>query len=88
MAARHWADRQHKAQLVGAASRELPDLGTTLNSGSTRLATTDRPAVYREFLRRGGTHRCVLLGPAGEGAARFKERHAASTSTKRPGSPT
>jgi class 3 adenylate cyclase len=67
--------QQDKAQLVGAASRELLDLGTTLNSCSNRLVTTDRPAVYRdavlEFLRRGGTYRCVLLDPAGEGAAVF-----------------
>jgi class 3 adenylate cyclase len=67
--------QQDKAHLVGAAARELLDLGTTLNSCSNRLVTTDRPAVYRdavlEFLRRGGTYRCVLLDPAGEATSIF-----------------
>ncbi|NBH12444.1 adenylate/guanylate cyclase domain-containing protein [Amycolatopsis sp. SID8362] len=67
---------QHeKAQLVSAATGEVLDLGTTLNSCANRLTTTDRPALYRdavlEFLRRGGTYRCVVLDPAGEATAIF-----------------
>ncbi|WP_328646362.1 hypothetical protein OHS58_45300 [Amycolatopsis sp. NBC_00348] len=67
--------QQDKAHLVSTASRDLLDLGTTLNSCSNRMITTDRPAVYRdavlEFLRRGGTYRCVLLDPASEATAIF-----------------
>ncbi|WP_460442297.1 hypothetical protein [Amycolatopsis stemonae] len=67
--------QQDKAHLVGTASREVLDLGTTLNSCSNRLTTTDRPAVYRDavldFLGRGGTYRCVLLDPASEATVIF-----------------
>ncbi|MBE1498088.1 class 3 adenylate cyclase [Amycolatopsis lexingtonensis] len=67
--------QQDKAHLVSTASEHLLDLGTTLNSCSNRLVTTDRPAVYRDavldFLRRGGRYRCVLLDPAGEATVIF-----------------
>ncbi len=67
--------QEDKAHLVSTASHDVLDLGTTLNSCSNRLTTTDRPAVYRDavidFLRRGGTYRCVLLDPAGEATVIF-----------------
>lgn len=64
--------QEMKAELVGAASRRVLDLGTALNTFSNYLMTTERPAWYRsallEFLGRGGEYDCVMLDPKSRAA--------------------
>jgi hypothetical protein len=56
-----------KARLIAVAKRDILDSGTALRTSARYLVTTERPAYYRDavldFLRRGGTYRCVLLDP-------------------------
>lgn len=64
-----------KARLVGIAADDVLDFGTALNTCVGYLLTTERPALYRDavldFLRSGGSYRCVLLNPAGEAATLY-----------------
>ncbi|WP_412516018.1 hypothetical protein K8Z49_32500 [Actinomadura madurae] len=64
--------QQEKARLVAVAYDDVLDIGTALNTCAGYLVTTERPAYYREavldFLRRGGTYRCVVLDPGSEAA--------------------
>jgi hypothetical protein len=54
-----------KGRLIRAASTEVFDLGTALNTCSNYLVTTERPAAYRDavvdLLQRGGYFRCYQL---------------------------
>jgi class 3 adenylate cyclase len=62
-----------KARLVSIAKTDILDCGTALRTSARYLTTTERPAHYRDavldFLRRGGTYRCVLLDPTCETTA-------------------
>jgi hypothetical protein len=66
-----------KARLVSVAEHDMIDLGTALRTSARYLVTTERPAHYRDavldFLRRGGTYRCVLLDPSCETTATLSE---------------
>jgi hypothetical protein len=54
-----------KGRLIRAASTEVFDMGTALNTCSNYLVTTERPAAYRDavvdLLQRGGYFRCYQL---------------------------
>jgi hypothetical protein len=64
--------QQEKARLIDVAVKDVLDLGAALNTCAGYLVTTERPARYRDavldFLRRGGTYRCVLLDPSSDAA--------------------
>jgi class 3 adenylate cyclase len=82
--------QREKARLIDAATSEIVDLGTALNTCAGYLVTTERPAIFRdavlEFFRRGGIYRCVLLDPASEAVQIYSRLRREDLSVKIKGS--
>lgn len=61
-----------KAQLIDSAQTTVIDFGTTLNTCSNYLFSTERPIPYRDavyrLLERGGSFVCYMLEPNSEGS--------------------
>lgn len=78
--------QKDKAELIDFAKDTVIDLGTTLNTCSNYLFSTERPVPYREavirLLERGGTFICYMLSPDSPGSRQLMELRKEDTDEK------
>lgn len=78
--------QKDKAELIDSAQTTVIDLGTTLNTCSNYLFSTERPVPYREavcrLLERGGTFICYMLKPDSNGSRQLVELRKEDTNKK------
>lgn len=78
--------QQDKASLIDSAHDLVIDFGTTLNTCSHYLDSTERPLFYREaverLLKRGGRFICYMLSPDSPGARQLAELRMEDTDQK------
>ncbi len=78
--------QKDKAELIDSAKDTVIDFGTTLNTCSGYLFSTERPVPYREavcrLLERGGSFICYMLSPDSEGSKQLVELRKENTDAK------
>lgn len=69
--------QKDKAELIDSAQSTVIDFGTTLNTCSNYLFSTERPVPYRDavcrLLKRGGSFICYMLEPNSNGSRQLVE---------------
>lgn len=75
-----------KAELIGLAQEKVIDFGTTLNTCSGYLDSTERPVPYKDsvldLLKRGGTFCCYMLSPNSSGSKQLRNLRKEDTDAK------
>lgn len=78
--------QKNKAELIDSAQSMVIDFGTTLNTCSNYLFSTERPVPYRDavcrLLNRGGSFICYMLEPDSNGSRQLAELRKEDTSEK------
>lgn len=78
--------QKDKAELIDSAQTTVIDFGTTLNTCSNYLFSTERPIPYRDavcrLLDRGGSFMCYMLKPDSNGAKQLVELRKENTDEK------
>ena len=78
--------QKDKTELIDSAKQTVIDFGTTLNTCSGYLFSTERPVPYRDavyrLLERGGSFICYMLAPDSEGARQLVELRKENTDYK------
>lgn len=78
--------QKDKAELINSAQTTVIDFGTTLNTCSNYLFSTERPVPYRDavldLLERGGSFICYMLEPDSNGSQQLIELRKENTNEK------
>jgi hypothetical protein len=78
--------QKDKANLIDSAKKKIIDFGTTLNTCSNYLFSTERPVPYRDavcrFLERGGSFVCYMISPDSVGSKQLVELRKEDTNKK------
>lgn len=78
--------QKDKAELIDSAKNTVIDFGTTLNTCSGYLFSTERPVPYRDaicrLLQRGGRFICYMLAPDSDGSKQLVELRKENTDEK------
>jgi len=78
--------QRDKAKLIDMAEQTVIDFGTTLNTCSNYLFSTERPIPYRDavirLLERGGSFICYMLSPNSNGSRQLVELRKEDTDKK------
>lgn len=78
--------QKDKTELIDAAKDTVIDFGTTLNTCSGYLFSTERPVPYRDavcrLLERGGSFICCMLSPDSEGSKQLVQLRKENTDEK------
>lgn len=78
--------QKDKAELIDSAQNTVIDFGTTLNTCSNYLFSTERPVPYRDavcrLLKRGGRFICYMLEPDSNGSRQLVELRKEDTNEK------
>lgn len=78
--------QKDKAELIDVAKSTVIDFGTTLNTCSNYLFSTERPIPYRDavcrLLERGGSFICYMLSPDSPGSRQLMELRKENTEEK------
>lgn len=78
--------QKDKTELIDLAKHTVIDFGTTLNTCSGYLFSTERPVPYRDavcrLLERGGSFICYMLSPDSEGSRQLVELRKENTDDK------
>lgn len=78
--------QKDKTELIDSAKHTVIDFGTTLNTCSGYLFSTERPVPYRDavcrLLERGGSFICYMLSPDSEGSKQLVELRKENTDEK------
>lgn len=78
--------QKDKAELISSAKTKVIDFGTTLNTCSHYLFSTERPTPYRDavinLLGRGGSFICYMLSPGSVGSKQLIELRKEDTNKK------
>ena len=78
--------QKDKAELIDYAQTKVIDFGTTLNTCSGYLFSTERPVPYRDavcrLLERGGSFVCYMLEPGSNGSRQLVELRKEDTEAK------
>jgi hypothetical protein len=78
--------QRDKAELIDLAEKTVIDFGTTLNTCSNYLFSTERPLPYRDavlrLLERGGSFICYMLTPDSNGSRQLVELRKEDTDEK------
>lgn len=78
--------QKDKAEMIDSAQNTVIDFGTTLNTCSNYLFSTERPVPYRDavcrLLERGGTFVCYMLKPDSNGSRQLVELRKEDTDKK------
>lgn len=78
--------QKDKAELIDSAQNTVIDFGTTLNTCSNYLFSTERPVPYRDavcrLLERGGRFICYMLEPDSNGSRQLVELRKENTNEK------
>lgn len=78
--------QKDKAELIDSAQTTVIDFGTTLNTCSNYLFSTERPVPYRDavcrLLKRGGRFICYMLEPDSDGSRQLVELRKEDTNEK------
>lgn len=78
--------QKDKAELIDSAQDTVIDFGTTLNTCSNYLFSTERPVPYRDavcrLLKRGGRFICYMLEPDSNGSRQLVELRKEDTNEK------
>lgn len=78
--------QKNKAELIDSAQTMVIDFGTTLNTCSSYLFSTERPVPYRDavcrLLKRGGKFICYMLEPDSNGSRQLVELRNEDTNEK------
>lgn len=78
--------QKDKAELIDSANDTVIDFGTTLNTCSNYLFSTERPVPYRDavcrLLERGGNFICYMLSPDSPGSRQLIELRKENTDEK------
>lgn len=78
--------QKDKAELIDSAKETVIDFGTTLNTCSNYLFSTERPIPYRDavirLLERGGSFICYMLSPDSIGSRQLIELRKENTDEK------
>ncbi len=78
--------QKDKSRLIDCAKSTVIDFGTTLNTCSNYLFSTERPIPYRDavirLLKRGGKFICCMLSPDSDGSKQLVELRGEKTDEK------